>query len=101
MAVFKSILDIFICFFSIFGVYFVVMSIFDRIAFYKAPSKTVLYIKEYRTEDLEYLVRFYESRIINGDFEDMISGIVIKRENGTCENTVEKLAKEFGNIYFE
>ena len=101
MSVLVSFCEILVCFFSVFGIYFLVTSIFDRVAFLKAPSQTLLYIKDCDNENIEYLVRFYESRIIRGDFEDMIVGILIKRRGDFCEETLEKLAKEFENIYFE
>jgi len=100
MTVFQSITEIILCFFAVLGLYFFVSYIMDCISFRKAPSKTLLYIEECNADNLEYLIRLYESRIICGDFDGMIYGILLPRDNGLDIETSSKLCNEFGNIYF-
>jgi hypothetical protein len=100
MAVFQSAADIFICFFSVLGLYFTISCISDRITIRNAPSRTLLYIEQCNSENLEYLIRFYESRLIDGDFSDSICGILLPKNCGLDRQTEEKLCNEFKNIYF-
>lgn len=100
MAVFQTVAEIFLCFFSVLGLYFTVTYISDSITIKNAPSSTLLYIEQCDSENLEYLIRFYQSRLINGDFSGLINGILLPRNCGLDMKTQEKLCKEFKNIYF-
>lgn len=100
MAVFQSVAEILLCFFAVLGMYFTVSFISDRVTIRSAPSKTLLYIEQCDSENLEYLIRFYQSRLINGDFSGTINGILLPRNIGLDVETEEKLCAEFENIYF-
>ncbi len=98
----RAVFEIIFCFFAVIGVYAVVTSIFDYIVTKNAPSKSSILIQQCTddNETLEYLIRYYESRIINGEFSCVINGILISPHVNADTALIEKLNLEFGNISF-
>ncbi len=87
------------CFFCVLGLYFAVTKISDGVAMKNAPSKCLIVIDECKKADFEYLVRYLESRIIDGDFEKMMCGIGVSASLGIEADIFSKLSSEYGNIY--
>lgn len=100
MAVIGAIIEIFICFFCVIGLYFCVTRISDGFIKKNAPSKSLILIEECDEQNLEYLIRFYQSRIVNSDFDGLICGIAVGKSTGVDQAFVDRLNLEYGNIYF-
>ena len=98
MTAFQATAEIILCFFAILGVYFLVTKIIDGAVAKNAPSENFIYIDWCDKDDLEYLVRFFESRVVHGDLDGLVNGIIIGSKVGVDAAEFDKLSKEFDNI---
>ncbi len=99
MSVFCAVIDIFLCFFAVLGLYFSVTKLTDRVAAKNAPSKCIIVIEGCAEDSVEYLIRFFESRLLYGDFEPFFDGITISPSVHADDALISRLAEEYGNIY--
>lgn len=95
---FSAVLQITVCFFSVIGLYFFVTHITDGVVKRNAPSESLVLIEYCNPDDLEYLVRYYESRIVGGDFQGLVNGIAIARTVSADEEVLDRLMTEYENI---
>lgn len=99
MSVFCAVIDIFLCFFAVLGLYFSVTKLTDRIAAKNAPSKCIIVIEGCQEDSIEYLIRFLESRLLYGEFEAFFDGITISPTLHADDSVISRLSEEYGNIY--
>lgn len=90
----NAVFEIFLSLFAILGLYLVISTIFDFAVSKKAPSKSIILIEECDKENLDYLVRYYQGKLIN----PILDTIVIAPTVNASDELVEKLNREFGNV---
>ena len=87
-------------FFGVLGVYFLLSFVLDRLCEKRANAKCFVLIEEVDEREIEYLVRFLESRFVNGEFSNLFSGIAISKTLPCDREKLKPLIVEFKNIHF-
>lgn len=90
----SSVFEILLCLFAILGLYLVITTIFDFFAVKNAPSKSVILIEECDEDNLDYLIRVYQGRLLC----PILDTIVIAPTVNASDKLIEKLNLEFGNV---
>ncbi len=98
MSIVGAIIEIFVCFWCVIGLYYGITKLLDISAAKNAPSNSVILIRQCNKGDIDYLVRFFEGRVV-GELEKLVDGIAIDRNVEINNELFEKLKDEFGNIY--
>ena len=90
----NAVFDIILSLFAILGLYFVVSTILDFAVSKKTASKSVILIEECDPSEIDYLVRYYQGKLIN----PILDTIVIAPTVNVSDKLVGKLNKEFKNV---
>ena len=88
-------LQIFLGLFTLLGIYDFIRSIFDAHVMKKAGAKCKVLICSC-TDDVEYAVRFAESRFVLGEYADFFDGIALSSKVDIKNEDLNALNKEFG-----
>lgn len=91
---------VFESFFAVLGVYFLLSFVLDRLCEKRVKARCIVLVEEADEREIEYLVRFLESRFVNGEFGGIFSGIGISKTVICDKEKLKPLAQEFKNIHF-
>lgn len=88
-------LQIFMGLFTLLGIYDFIRSIFDAHVMKKARAKCKVLICSC-TDDVEYAIRFAQSRFVLGEYADFFDGIALSSKVEINNEKLKDLNKEFG-----
>ena len=101
MQILNVMLQIIIIFFAIMGVYDFIRHLLDTYIQKKSGATCKVYVESCEKENVEYLVRFAESRFVFGDYSGIFDGIVLSDSVNTDKDVLERLRGEYDNVFSE
>ncbi len=101
MQILNVMLQIIIVFFAIMGVYDFIRHLLDTYVQKKSGSSCKIYVESCESENVEYLIRFAESRFIFGDYSEIFDGIVLSENVKTDREVFDRLSEEYDNVFLE